>query len=314
MLGGGALAFSPSAEAASWPERPVRVIVPSGAGGGIDIQARLLADSFRASTKQPFVVENRPGAGTLIGTEMVVESPPDGYTALINSANIAIVSTFFGKRTKFSPVKDLAPISWVTSAPLVLVVHPSVPAKSVKELIVLAKQRPGFLNHGVNTPGSTSHLSAEMLKQLAKIETVIVPFKSGVFAITSLLSGEIDLLFAAGPVVARHLPSGKIRALAVTTPKKASAFPDLPTMNTFYPGFESDNWYGMFFPAKTPTHIVDNMNGLIVKALKEERMREFMKSDALDAVGSSPEELSKHLEREIAKYAKVIREGNIRLD
>ena len=311
VIAAGALAFSHHAHSAGWPEKPVRLIVPSGAGGVIDLQARLLAESFRASTRQPFVVDNRPGAGTLIGTELVVASPADGYTALLNSANIAIISTLYA--TKFNPVKDLAAVSWVSSTPQVLIAHPSVPVKSVPELVALAKQRPGIVKHGVNTLGSLGHLSAEMLNQFAGINTTIVPFKSGVFAMTSLLSGEIDLLYASGPIVLLYLPSGKIRALAVTSARKSSVFPNVPTMNTFFPQFESENWYAMFFPANTPKAIVHAMHGLIVEALKDERMREFMKSGAMDAVASSPETLSRYLERQVATYAEVIRKGNIGL-
>jgi tripartite-type tricarboxylate transporter receptor subunit TctC len=214
---------------------------------------------------------------------------------------------------KVDPVKDLAPISWLTSTPLVLVVHPSVPATSVKDLVALAKRKPAFLNSGINVPGSTSHLAAEMLKQSAGIEAVIVPYKGGGPAITALMSGEIDYLFCTGPVAAANLKSGRIRALAVTTPKKASAFPDLPTMNTFYPGFESDNWYAMWFPAGTPRDIVGRMNALIIKGMQTEKVRHFMMTEGLDPVGSSPEELASQVRREIAKYAKVIHMADIKL-
>jgi len=210
-------------------------------------------------------------------------------------------------------VKDLAPISWLTSTPLVLVVHPSVPAKSVIELVAVAKSRAFFLVSGTNVPGSTSHLSAEMLKQKSGIEVILVPYKGGGPAITALMSGEIDYLFATGPVASAARKSGRVRALAVTTAKKSSAFPDLPTMNTFYPGFESDNWYAMWFPANTPREIVAKMNGLIVKALQNGKVRDFMVKEGLDPVASTPEELAAQMKREIAKYAEVIRKGNIKL-
>src|SRR5688572_939211 len=297
----------------SWPAKPVRIIVPFGPGGGTDIQARVLAAVFHERTGQTFVIENRTGASGLIGAEIAANAPPDGYTLLFSTATLTINATLYGSRMKTDPVKDFAPISWLTSTPLVLVAHPSVPAKSVKELIALAKQRPGFLNSGVNVPGSTSHLSAEMLKQMAGIEAIIVPYKGGGPAITALMGGEIDYLFATGPVAAANLNSGRIRALAVTTAKKASAFPDLPTMNTFYPDFESDNWYAMWFPAGTPRDIVAKMNALILKAMENEKVRYFMVTEGLDPVGSSPEELAAQVRREIAKYAKVIHVANIKL-
>ena len=302
-----------SAVAQSWPSKPVRIIVPFGPGGGTDIQARVLTTVFHESTGQTFIVENRAGASGLIGAEIAAGSPPDGYTILFSTATLTINTTLYGARMKTDPVKDLAPISWLTSTPLVLVTHPSVPAKSVKELVAVAKSRAFFLNSGVNVPGSTSHLSAEMLKQKTGIEVIIVPYKGGGPAITALMSGEIDYLFATGPVASAASKSGRVRALAVTTAKKSSAFPDLPTMNTFYPGFESDNWYAMWFSANTPRDIVAKMNGLIVKALQNGKVRDFMVKEGLDAVGSTPEELGAQMKREIAKYAEVIRKGNIKL-
>jgi len=204
-------------------------------------------------------------------------------------------------------------VSWLTSTPLVLGVHPSVPAKSVRELVALAKRQPGLLNSGINVPGSTSHLSAEMLKQKAGIEAVLVPYKGGGPAMAALMSGEIDYLFATGPVASAARKSGRVRLLAVTTEKKASAFPDLPTMNSFYPGFEADNWYAMWFPAGTPKPIVENLHALIVKALQADRVRGFMAKEGLDPVGSTPQELHAQIKREIAKYAQVIRVADIKL-
>jgi tripartite-type tricarboxylate transporter receptor subunit TctC len=302
-----------SALTQAWPAKPVRIIVPFGPGGGTDIQARVLTAVFHEHTGQSFIVENRAGASGLIGAEIAAGAAPDGYTLLFSTATLTINTTLYGSRMKIDPLKDLEPISWLTSTPLVLVVHPSVPAKSVKELIALAKRRPAFLNSGVNVPGSTSHLSAEMLKQVAGIEAIIVPYKGGGPAITALMSGEIDYLFATGPVASAARKSGRVRALAVTTAKKASAFPDLPTMNTFYPGFESDNWYAMWFAAGTPRDIVAKMNGLIVKSMQNGKVREFMVKEGLDPVGSTPEELAAQMKREIVKYAEVIRKGNIKL-
>ena len=308
-----ALLFQVPVFAQAWPVKPVRIIVPFGPGGGTDIQARVLTTVFHEHTGQSFIIENRTGASGLIGAEIAANAPPDGYTLLFSTATLTINTTLYGSRMRTDPVKDFAPISWLTSTPLVLVVHPSVPAKSVKELVALAKRRPAFLNSGVNVPGSTSHLSAEMLKQVAGIEAIIVPYKGGGPAITALMSGEIDYLFCTGPVAAANLKSGRIRALAVTTAKRASAFPDLPTMNTVYAGFESDNWYAMWFPAGTPADIVAKMNALVLKSMQNGKVRQFMVNEGLDPVGSTPEELGAQIKREIAKYAEVIRKGNIKL-
>jgi len=298
--------------AASYPAKPVRIIVPYGAGGGVDIQARLLAPLFHEWTSKPFIVENRSGASGLIGAEIAARSVADGYTILFSTATLTINKTLYGSRMKIDPVKDLAPISWIASTPLVLVVHPSVPAKSVKELVGLAKRKPAFLNSGI-VSGSVMQLSAEMLKQKAGIDAVLVPYKSGVPAITALISGEIDYLFPTAPVASVAIKSRRAKGLAVTAAKKSSAFPNLPTMNTFYPGFESENWYAMWFPAKTPGDIVAKMNQLIVKALQVAKVREFMIKRGLEPVGSTPEELGDQVKRDITRYAEVIRKGNITL-
>jgi tripartite-type tricarboxylate transporter receptor subunit TctC len=297
----------------SYPDRPVRIIVPFSPSGGTDIQARAYATVFQESTGQSFVVDNRPGASGLIGAQAVVESPPDGSTILFSTATLAVNTTLYGKRMKFSAVNDLAPISWVTSTPLVLVVHPNVPVKSVPELIALEKKQPGFLTAGVNTIGSTSHLSAEMLKQFASVEHVIVPYKGGGPALVGLMSGETDFLFATAPSAAPHIRSGRVKPIAVTTEKKSSAFPDLPPIGKFLPGFASDNWYAMFFPKGTPAPVISKIREEIVKALKHPTVVKFMASEGLDPVGSTPQELTALLKREIAKYAKVIRAAKIKL-
>ena len=306
-------AILPAASAADYPNKPVRIVVPFSPGGGTDIQARLLSGAFNESMRQTFIVDNRTGAGGLIGAQLVVEAPPDGYTILFSTASLAANVTLYGDRMKFDMQKDLVPISWITSAPLVLSVHPSVPVKTVPELVALAKSKPGLLNNGVNTIGSTSHLSAEMLRQIAGIKTTIVPYRGGGPATVALVAGEIDLLFATAPSVMPHLKSGRVRAIAVTTPKPSSALPDLPTMNSFYPGFESDNWYAMYFPAGTPKAMVDKMNSEIRKALATREVREFMEREGLDPVGSSPAELAALIKSEIPKYAQVIRRGHIAL-
>ena len=310
---GTALLSSGSLLAGQWPDKPVRVIVPFAPGGGTDIQARLLTINFHEKTGQTFIVDNRAGAGGLIGGELTAHADPDGYTLLFSTATLAVNTTLFGKSMRFSAVKDLAPVSWVSSAPLVLVTHPNVPAKTVPELIALAKKRPNFMNGAVNTPGSTSHLSGEMFKQLAKISFVIVPFKGGGPAVGSVVAGETDFLFATAPSSAPFIHNHRLKALAVTTAKRASAFPDLPTMSEFIPGFVTDNWYAMFFPKGTPQDIVAKMNGLVKDALGSPKVKEFYAHEGLDPIGSPPEALTKLMKSEIVKYAKVIKRGNIKV-
>jgi tripartite-type tricarboxylate transporter receptor subunit TctC len=310
-----AAAFNPSrADAQAWPDKPVRILVPFAPGGGTDIQARLLSSAFHKSMGQTFVIDNRTGAGGLIAAQLAVDAPPDGNTILFTSGSISVVVTLYAKRMSFDIERDLTPISWISSTPLVLTVHPSVPAKSVNELVALAKQRPSVFNAAGNSAGSTSHLTAEMLNQVAGIKSTVLTYRGGGPAVIALVSGEADYIFATAPSIMPFLKDGRARALAVTTPKRSSALPDLPTMNSIYPGFESDNWYAMFFPKGTPKAIVDKMNAEIRKALGTPEIRTFMPREALDPVASSPEELSALLKREIAKYAKVIRFANVRLD
>jgi len=301
------------AAAQSWPSKPVRMIVPFGTGGGTDIQARLLADSFRRSTGQTFLTDNRAGAGGTIGADIASRAAADGYTILFTTASLAVNTTLFSKSLKFNPRTDLAPISMVSSTPLVLCAHPSVPAKSVKDVIALAKRLPGKLNHGVNSAGTTSHLAAELLKQRAGLDTTIIAFKGGGPSMAALMTGEIDLLFATGPVAARNLKTGRIRCLAVASPKRAAAFPDLPTIDSVMKGFVADNWYAMFFPKGTPQSIVDKMNQTIRSALKEKRIADFYQLEGLEPIGSSPAELSEMFDRDIKKYAEVITKAKIRI-
>lgn len=307
-----AFAFSTLAQAA-WPEKPVRVIVPFGTGGGTDIQARLLADNLRQITGQRFVVENRSGASGLIGAQIVVDSPPDGHTLLFTTATLAINTTLYSKTLKFDTRNDLVPSTVVSNAPNVLCVHPSVPARSVPELIALAKKNPGKLNSGVNTTGSTSHFAAEMLKDLVGLDTVIIPFTGGGPASVASMTGEIDFLFATGPVAAAALKTGRVRCLAVTTAEKNRSFPDLPTINTFVPGLEIGNWYAMFFPKGTPSEIATRLSLVIKQALGDEKIKAFYAREGLEPVGSTPAELHALLRRDVDKYAGVIRTAGIKI-
>lgn len=299
--------------AQNWPTKPVRIVVPFAPGGGTDIQGRILAKKFFESMGQTFVVENRTGASGLIGAEVVAKSPPDGYNILFTTASLSVNVSLY-KKIAFDPVKDLQPVCWISSVPLVLVVHPSVPAKSVKELVALMKAQKGKMNGANNGAGTTSHLSIEMLKQLAGVDVASIPYKGGGPAIASVLSGETDFAFATALAAQTHVRSGRVRPLAVTTAKPSSAFPGLPTMLSMYPGFESDNWYAMFFPAGTPKEIVNKLNAEILKGLKASDVHDFIVKDGGDPVGSTPDELAAYFKREVAKYAKIIKAGNITAD
>jgi tripartite-type tricarboxylate transporter receptor subunit TctC len=308
------IASPPQSNAQQWPDKTVRILVPFPPGGGTDIQARLLSAAFQKSMGQNFIIDNRTGANGLIASQIAVESPPDGNTILFTSGSISVVATLNAKQMKFNVYDDLVPVSWISSTPLVLSLHPSVPAKSVKELVALAKRAQNPMNAGGNTTGSTAHLTAEMFNQAVGIQSTVVTYRGGGPAVIALISGEIDYIFATAPSIMPHLKSGKAKALAVTTPKRSSALPDLPTMNSMYPGFESDNWYAMFYPKGTPRPIVDKLNAEIKKALDTAEIKAFLPREALDPVASTPEELTALLRQEIDKYAKVIRLAGIKVD
>jgi tripartite-type tricarboxylate transporter receptor subunit TctC len=297
--------------AQAWPAKTVRIIVPFGPGGGTDIQGRLLGKKFHESMGQTFVVDNRAGAGGLIGAQLAIESPPDGYTILFTTASLSVSLTLYGSLVKFDAFKDLTPVSWISSVPLVLVTHPNVPVKSVRDLIALAKKTQ--LTPANNGAGTTSHLSVEMLNQYAGLKLPIISFKGGGPAITSVITGETDFVFATALAAQPHIKSGRVKPIAVTTLKPSGAFPGLPTMASVYPGFEADNWYAMFFPAGTPKEVISKMNSEIVKALKSSEVSGFMAREGADPVGSTPEELGAYFRKEYDKYAKIIKSRNIKL-
>ena len=307
------LASATHAAAQTWPAKSVRVVIAFSPGGGTDIAGRLLAKRFTETMGQSFVADNRAGAGGLVGAELVAKSPPDGYNILVTTASLA-VNVNLHKRLGFDPVKDLAPVSWLASVPLMLFVHASVPAKSVKELVALAKKRPDGMNAGSNGSGTTSHLALEMLKQAAGIKVVHIPYKGGGPAQVALLSGEVDFRFGSVFASVHHIRAGRYRALAVTTAKPSSLMPDVPTLASIYPGLECDQWYAMFVQAGTPREIVMKLHGETVKALKSAEMRDLLTKDGADPVGSTPEELAALFSREMARYAKVIAAAKVTAD
>lgn len=302
------------AAAQKWPEKSVRVMLPFPPGGGTDIMARILATAFQKSTNQNFVIENRTGASGIIATQLVVDAPADGYTVLFTSGSIAPVTTLFAKNIKFDVFNDLQPVTQVASTPLVLSLHPSVPAKSVKELIALAKRTKPAMNVGGNTAGTTAHLAAEMFNQRFGFKSTVVHYRGGGPAVIALISGEIDYIFATAPSIMPHVQSGRARALAVTTKKPSSAYPKLPTMDSMYPGFIAYNWYAIFYPKATPRPIVDSFVAEVRKALATPGVKSGFAKQALDPVAGSPEELGSFFKDEVEKYAKVIKAANIRIN
>ena len=307
-----ALACS-SAMAQTYPTRAVRVIAPFAPGGGTDVQCRLLSKRFTEAMGQSFVVENRTGASGLIGAELVARSPADGHTILCTSASLAINVSLY-KKIAFDPVKDLAPVGLISLAPQFLIVHPSVPVKSVKDLVALARKNPGKLNAGSSGSGTANYMAVEMLKLAAGIQVAHIPYKGGSMVVTALLSGEIDFTFNGALTVMPHLKSGKVRPLAVTSAKPAAVAPELPTLASFYPGFESANWYAMFVPAGTPAAVITRINAELVKGLQAPDIREFMTAEGAEPAGGSPQDLGAYFRREVDRYGKIIRAGNLHFE
>lgn len=298
--------------AAAYPEKPIRLIVPFSTGGGTDLQGRLIADKLRQGLGQTVIVENRTGAGGLIGAEAVTKAAPDGYTVLMTTASISLNAVLQKNSIRFDLLKDLDPVTWVSNTALVLAVHTSVPAKSVKELVALSGRAPEGLNIGANGAGTTSHLSGEMFKQFTKAKSAIVQYKGGGPSALALATGETDMLFNTPTSLMIHLKAKRIRALAVTTEKPTAWNPSLPTMNSFYPGFIADQWYAVFLPTGTPKNVGTTLHAQIKKALASKEVLEFYKQQALDPVVSSPEELTALLKSEIAKYTDVVQKAGIK--
>ena len=303
--------FSSNLLAQTYPARSVRIIVPTAPGGGSDTQARLLAKRFTETMGQGFVVDNRPGASGVIGAELVARAPADGYTLLFGTAQIA-VSTLLLRKTPFDLTKDFAPISQVSSAPQYLMVHPNVPARSVPEFVALAKKNPGKLNGGSSGTGSANHIAIEMLTQAAGISLTHVPYRSGAPSIAALIGGETDFNFSGAVTALPHVRSGKVRGLAVTSLKRTAAAPNLPTLDSYYPGYESANWYAMFAPANTAAAIVGKLHAETTAALKLPEIRDFMASEGADLTGSTPAELAAYIKRELGRYTVVIKAANIK--
>ena len=296
--------------AQDFPNKPIR-IVTSAAGGGSDFVARLVAQGISPLLGQPVIVDNRGGGGTVTG-EMVARSTPDGYTLLLIGSNFWIVPLL--QKTSYDPVQDFSPISLAATDPNVLVVHPSVSARSVKELIALAKAKPGTLNYAAGTTGSNPHLAAELLKSMAGINLVRIPYKGTSAALNDVLAGQVQLMFASAATVAPHLKSERLRALAITSAQPSALAPELPTMAATLPGYEVVGPAAIFAPAKTPTATVMRLNREVVRYLQTSEAKERLRSIGSEVTASSPEALAVAMKSEMARLGKVIKEAGITAD
>jgi len=304
---------APAALAQEWPQRPVRIVVAFVPGGATDILARLLSQRFNEAWRQPVTVENRAGAGGTIGAEQVAKSPPDGYTLLMTSASVAVNVTLYPK-TGYDARKDLVPIVLVASAPLALTVHPSVPVRGVKELVALSKKRKEGINFGSNGSGTTSHLGGVLLQQMAGLSMTHIAYKGAGASTVALVSGETDMAMPAVTSARPHVVAGRMRALAITTKRPSSVFPDLPTIDSIYPGFDIDNWFALFAPAGTPQAIIVKTHAEAVKGLQHAEMKTWMTREGAEPIGNATAEFAAFFRTEIDKYAKIVKASGAKPD
>ena len=308
-----ALAISAPAHAQVYPAKTVRMIVAYPPGGGTDIVGRTLAQKLGESLGQSVVVENRGGASGNIGTELAARAAPDGYTILMGNVAPNAINVSLFKDLPFDPVADFAPVSLVASTPNILVVHPSTPARTVKEVIALAKAKPGTLNFASAGMGSSSHLAGELFRILAGADIVHVPYKGAGPAMVDVLSGQVQLYFATMPAAMPHVRPGKLAPVAVTSARRSQALPDLPTIEeSGVPGYEASTWYGVLAPAHTPAAVVARLHGDIARILTDAALHARLADQGFDPVGSSPEEFGAYIKSEILKWGKVIRDAGIR--
>ena len=304
-----------NASAQEYPVKAIRFIAPNLPGGPTDILARLIGQKLAESFGQPVVIENRAGAGGNIGTEAAAKSPPDGYTLVTGNNATFGANVSLYKHLAFDPVKDFAPIVLVGTQPNILVVHPSLPVTSVKQLIALAKARPGELNYAGSGMGAVAHLAAELFKTMAQVNIVHIPYKSAAPALIDVIAGQNQLMFATSLSVQPHIKSEKLRALAVTTANRSRLMPELPTIaEAGVPGFAAMTWHGVLTTGGTPPAIVNKLNAEINRILKLPDVRERLGSLGAEIVGGTPKEFADHIKREIPKWAKVIKDAGVRLE
>ncbi len=301
--------------AQEYPRKAIRLIVPFAPGGGNDTVARAIAQSAGASLGQPMVVDNRAGAGGILGAELAAKSAPDGYKLFLGGVGSHAVNPNLHARLPYDPVKDFAPITLIASAPSVLVVHPSVPARTLAEFTALAKASPGRINYASNGNGSSAQLAAVLYESMAGVQMVHVPYKGLAPALGDLLGGEVQAMFSSVVAIVPNIKAGRLRALAVTGKRRAAALPEVPTLDeSGVPGYEAGSWYGILAPAGTPQAIVAKLHAAIVHALAQPEVRERLVSEGAEVIGSTPEAFAAHITAELARMGKLIRDADIRME
>lgn len=304
-------ALAAAASAQEYPARPVRVVVPQSPGGSTDLVARAVAQRLTESLGQNVIVDNRPGAGSINGTDMVAKAAPDGHTVLAVAASFTINPAVRNK-LPFDPVRDFTPVTQLVTLPHILVLHPSVPATTVKEFIALAKAKPGVLNYGISGIATSTHMAGELFMHMTGIQMVGIPYKGGAPGMTALLGGQIQLYFATISTAIPHIRGGRLRALGVTTAKRSVAAPEYPTIaEAGVPGYEHASWVGILAPAGLPQKVLSKLNGESAKAVQSQEIRALLLRDGLEPVGNSPREFERIIKTEIAKWNKVAKVANI---
>ena len=309
-----ALAVAPHAQAQKYPERPVRLVVPVAPGGSLNQYTRLIALKLTESLGQTVIVDNRPGANGIIGADIVAKAAPDGYTLLMGaSPTLGINPTLYAGKVPYDPIRDFTPITMVAKGPSALAAHPSLPAKTLKELIAYAKANPGKLNYATSGTGSGNHLMGEMLKTAAGIDLVHVPYNGGGPGLVALLAREVELMITPPPILIPQAKAGRVRLLAVSSARRSPAMPDVPTVaESGFPGFESTIWYCVVGPRGLPQPVVSRLHAALTAIIGGAEFRERLAADAVDAETSSPEALMAFIRSEIPKFASVIRRAGIR--
>jgi tripartite-type tricarboxylate transporter receptor subunit TctC len=300
----------PVASGQAYPAKPLR-IVTAEPGGGNDFAARTIGQYIAAQLGQPWVVDNRGGAGGAIAAEIAARAPADGYTLLVYASNIWLIP-LLRKNVPYDAIRDFAPITWAARSPNTVVVHPSLPVKSVQDLIGLARAKPGQLNYGSGGTGSSTHLAVELFKSMAKVDILRIPYKGNAPALNDLIAGQVQLMFATAGAVSPHIRSGRLRAIAVTSAEPSILAPGLPTVaSSGLPGYESISIYGVFAPARTPQAIISQLNQAIVAVLNMPEVRERFFNSGVETVGSTPEQFAATIRADIARMSKVIRDAGI---
>lgn len=301
-----------SAQLAKWPDKPVRVIVPFPAGGTTDVVARTFAPKLTEEYGQQFIVDNRAGAGGALGAEIAARANPDGYTVVIVTSSYAPNAAIY--KLPYDPVKGIAPVSMISILPFLLAVHPSIKAANPREFIELARAQPGVLNFASPGTGSTPHLASEWFQQLTKIKFAHVAYKGDGPALVDLIGGQVHAVFATELVLGAHIKAGRVRALAVSTAKRAPTLPDLPSMSEAVPGYAFDGWAGMWAPAGTPKEIVSRLNQSVARILKQPDVQERLRAGGGEPAPSTPEAFARVIAQDVATWTKVVKDGNIKVN